>query len=76
MKFHTICPALEDTIRLISVNINNKVEKYKKKKKHRLIILLWKSLKIDGNYWTMKFHTICPALEETFHLIFVYINKK
>ena len=31
MKFHTICPALEDTIRLISVNINNKVEKYKKK---------------------------------------------
>ena len=26
MKFHTICPALEETIRLISVNINNKIE--------------------------------------------------
>ena len=30
MKFHTICPDLEDTIRLISVNINNKIEKCKK----------------------------------------------
>ena len=24
----------------------------------------------------MKFYTICPALEETIHLIFVYINTK
>ena len=30
MKFYTICPALEDTIPLISVNINNKIEKCKK----------------------------------------------
>ena len=27
MKFHTICPALEETIRLISVYINNRIEK-------------------------------------------------
>ena len=26
MKFHTICPALEETIRLIFVHINNKIE--------------------------------------------------
>ena len=30
MKFHTICPALEETIRLIFVYINNKIEKCKK----------------------------------------------
>ena len=56
MKFHTICPALEDTIRLIFVYINNKIEKcrnftcfdypYEEKLKNR-----WK-LKIDGNYLT------------------------
>ena len=57
MKFHTICQALEDTIRLISVNINNKIEKCKKfpgfdypneeKLKNR-----WKLLYLDR----MKFH--------------------
>ena len=51
MKFHTICPALKDTIRLISVNINNKIEKCKEIS-HVLIILLRKSLNIDANYWT------------------------
>ena len=29
MKFHTICPALEETTRLIFVYINNKIEKCK-----------------------------------------------
>ena len=33
MKFHTICPALEETIRLIFVYINNEIEKCKKCKK-------------------------------------------
>ena len=58
MKFHTICPALEETIRLIFVYINNKIEKCKtftsfnypnqEKLKNR-----WKLLYLNR----MKFHT-------------------
>ena len=50
MRFHTICPAIEDTIRLIYVNINNKIENVR----HftRYDYPTQESLKLDRNYWT------------------------